>query len=556
MNKQFVFKSLVLIGLSMIGFDLHAQQKGEVQDQEFIIRKDRVLTLPVQPRSFERIPVLPTPKSNANFNYRVEPFFLPLPPLEIKPEAATKNFPRNLEELYPGFAKLGYGNYSSPLLQLRYNIWEDGDYNIGAKVSHEGFYTGPVGGKNSAENHTHFGLDGTLFKDYFSLYGNVDYHRDEFNFYGYDPNNALLSDYVTSNNVLNSFNIKAGISNLEKMSDLNYDANLKIRLFNDRFSAVENEVGLNGKFDFWFSESLKTEVLGNLSLTTPSDTTYRDINRNYFGIRPAVVYRKSGLYLKAGANIIFENDVTDNKKSDFHVFPSIDASYMLSDEFGLYAGFEGDVQRKTYYDFVNENPFLGPSDALLNTIQNYLAKAGVKGSVNGEFNYEVGVAYGQFANMHYYNTNATDTLRFNLLYDSNTRVLNYHAKVNWEYQDWYKLSGGVNYYQYSLTDLEAAFHRPEWEITLGNTIKPLPKLLIQANAHLLGGIVVSEPNPILDQTRTLPVILDLQLKADYKITERFSVFAVGNNLLNQSNQRFLNYPVRGIQGVGGLTVKF
>jgi hypothetical protein len=70
----------------------------------------------------------------------------------------------------------------------------------------------------------------------------------------------------------------------------------------------------------------------------------------------------------------------------------------------------------------------------------------------------------------------------------------------------------------------------------------------------MGGIVGF--NQQSDQTQILPAILDIQLKADYQITERISAFAIGNNLLNRNNQRFLNYPVRGIQGIVGATIKF
>ncbi|AFL85541.1 hypothetical protein Belba_3024 [Belliella baltica DSM 15883] len=553
-NKKLIFRYLSILTCFGLGVEAFGQQRGEVQNQEFVIRKDRVLTVPTQPRNFERIPVLPTPKSTANFNYLVKPFFLSLPPLEIAPEASQKQFTRNREELYPGFVRLGFGNYTSPLIEARYNLWEDGDYNIGAKVKHEGFYTGPVGADNSAETHTSVGLDGTLFKDYFELYGHVDYSRDMYNFYGYDPENILLEDFVTSQNIFNTFKMKAGISNLEKMSDLNYDANLNVRLFGDSFMAVENEIALKGKVDFWFNEKLRAAVDANLSLTTPADEFYRDINRNYFKLNPFVEYRKEGLGVKAGANIIFENDITTNKKSDFHVYPDIQASYMLDDAFGIYAGFEGDVLRKTYYDFVMENQLLGPSDQLLNTIQNFIASVGIKGTVNGEFTYEAGVNVGKFANMYFFNNSLTDSLKFNLIYDTDTRLINYTAKAAWEYQDWYKLNASINYYQYTLNDLAAAFHRPEWELNLGNIFKPTEKLLIHANLNAMGGIIAF--NQGLDTSEVLPTILDLHLKVDYKITDQFSVFAVGNNLLNQKNQRFLNYPVRGIQGIGGLTFKF
>ena len=553
-NKQLIFKFIFILICTGITFYSFGQQRGEVQDQEFIIKKDRVLTLPLQPRNFERIPVLPTPKSTTNFNYLVTPFFFTLPPLEILPEASQKQFPVNRVQHYPGFLKLGFGNYTSPIVEARYNLWEEGDYTIGAKVKHEGFYTGPIGAENSAETHTLIGLDGTLFKDYFQLYGHMDYSRAMYNFYGYDPYNPLLEDYTTSHNIFNTFKLRGGISNLEKMSDLNYDANLYVRFFGDSFMAVENELGINGKVDFWFNEKLRTAVDAKLSLTSPADVFYDDISRNLFSLNPFVEYRKEGLRIKAGANLIFENDITTNKKSDFHVYPDIQASYMLDAAFGFYTGFEGDVLRKTYHDFLMENQFLGPSNQLLNRIQNFVAKVGLKGTLNGELTYEAGVNIGKFSNMHFFNSSPADSLKFNLVYDSETRLINYSASVGWDYQDWYKLNASINYYQYTLNELAAAFHRPEWELNLGNTFKPMEKMLVHANLIAMGGIVAF--NSGLDTTQVLPTILDLHLKIDYKITDQFSVFAVGNNLFNQTNQRFLNYPVRGIQGIGGLTFKF
>lgn len=554
MNKQAIFRYIIIIISTGLTLDSYAQQRGEVQDQEFVIRKDRVLTLPVQPRNFERIPVLSAPKSTTNFDYLVKPFFISLPPLEIATEASQKQFSKSKDVLFPGFVRLGFGNYTAPLVEARYNIWDTGDYVIGAKVKHEGFYTGPIGGKNSAETHSLVGLDATLYKEYFQLYGFVDYNRDLYNFYGYDPINLNLQEFNTSQNILNTFKIKAGISNLEKMSDLNYDVNFNVRFFEDSFKAKENELGINTKVDFRFDEKVRAEINADLSLTTPSDVFYSDTDRHYLRINPFVEYKNKGLRIKTGANIIFENDIIADKNSDFQVYPDIQASYMMDDAFGIYAGFEGDVLRKTYYDFVLENQFLGPSDRLLNTIQNFKAKVGLKGTVNGELTYEAGVNIGRYTNMHFFNSSPTDSLKFNIAYDSDTRLINYVAIVGWEYQDWYKLNASANYYQYTLNDLAAAFHRPKWELNLSNTFKPSEKLLLHANLNTMGGIVVL--NPRLDATELLSPILDLHFKIDYKITDQFSVFAIGNNLLNQSNQRFLNYTVRGIQGIGGLTFKF
>jgi hypothetical protein len=546
-------------------FQVSAQQAGEVKDQEFVIRKDRVLTLPTQPRKFERTPVLPVPKSDGRFDYTVNPYFLSLAPEVMQPEAAQKQWPRKRQDLYPGFARLGFGNYSSPLFEGRFNNWEEGDYNYGVKVKHEGFYTGPVEGRNSAENFTDVGLNGTLFRDFFQVYGGVDYYRHKFNFYGYDFENPALENFIPNQNILNTFKLHAGIQDLDRMEGFNYDVNLGMRAFNDRYEAAETELALKIKSGFWFEDYLKTAIDLDLSLTRPRDEFYSDISRNYFKVNPYVAYQNEALKVRAGANVVFENDVTQNKTSDFQVFPQVIGEYMIQDEFGVYAGFEGDVHRKTYQDFVLENPFLGPSERLLNTIQNYEVKAGVKGVLNQELTYELGFGYGRFRNMHFFANSGIDSTRFNIFYDDDTRVLNYQAKVGWEYEGWYRLLAKANYFFYNTSTLEAAFQRPEWELSLNNNFILDEKWLIQFNANVMGGIVAGIFDPLrpeaeLESTafrsEVLPVIIDLQLKADYQINDQFSVFAVGNNLLNRKNQRFLNYPVRGIQGIVGLTYKF
>ncbi|WP_232826761.1 TonB-dependent receptor [Cognataquiflexum aquatile] len=553
-QKAFIFAVLgllILVGVPKLAF---GQEKGEVKDQEFIIRKDRVLTLPVQPRRFERVPALPSSKGNSSFEYDVKQYFLTLPPVGIKAEASQKNFPKVTEEKYPGFARIGYGNYGSPLLEGRYNIWEDENYNIGAKLKHQSFAKGPVDGRNSGESFTNFGLDGTYFMDVFQFYGGIKYDRHKFNFYGYDPENLNLVDFVPSQNILNTFRIFGGIQDIDKMEGVNYNARLGIRAFNDNFLASENEVSIIANSSYWYNDNLNGAIDFNWSHTTPKDEFYGDINRNYFKTKPYLGYQDEALNISVGVNIVFENDVTLNKKSDFHVFPALKGEYMLSKEIGIYGAFEGDVLRKTYYDFVMENQFLGPSAQLLNTIQNYKTGAGIKGTLLQGLTYEAGFNVGKYRNMHFFANSQSDSLRFNLLFDENTRVLNYTAKIGWEYEGWYKMTATADYFNYSLSNLGAAYQRPEWEFALNNQFNPAEKWLIYFNAHLMGGIVGF--NQQSDLTVVLPAILDLQLKADYQITEKISAFVIGKNLLNRNNQRFLNYPVRGIQGIVGATIKF
>lgn len=556
MKITVTYRLLALTFLGLLGaFNYsQAQQAGEVKDQEFIIRKDRVLTLPTKPRRFEKLPTLPTPSSNSNFTFEPRNYVVQTEASDITATPAQKQFPKKREELFPGFARLGYGNYSAPIIEGRYNLWEDGDYNVGAHLKHEGFYTGPIGGRNSGENFTNFAANGNLFKDFFQLYGGLSYDRHKLNFYGYDPENPLLENFIPGQNTLQTFKLNAGISDLDKLQGLNYDAKVGLRGFNDQYVASENEVFVGIHTDYWLNEKMSSSIDLDLSLTRPQDVNYSDISRNYFSIRPMFEYRDEQLEIKVGANIVVENDITTNKRSDFHVYPNVYAGYQLQDEVGVFVSFAGDVHRKTYLDFVQENPFLGPSSSLLNTVQRYKVTAGAKGTLIETLTYEAGVSYGRFRNMHFFNNSVSDSLRFEILFDGETQVLNYFAKVGYKKSEWYFGSFGVDYFQYTTSELQGALHRPSVELKWNNNIRPTEKWLLQFNLMAMGGIQVFETAS--ENLTTLPTILDLQLKADYKITERISAFAVGNNLLNKTNQRFLNYPVRGIQGILGATVRF
>ena len=55
---------------------------------------------------------------------------------------------------------------------------------------------------------------------------------------------------------------------------------------------------------------------------------------------------------------------------------------------------------------------------------------------------------------------------------------------------------------------------------------------------------------------SLPSYLDVNLNADYKINKNFTVFVMGNNLLNKKYEHYLGYKVLGAQVLGGLRIAF
>ncbi|MBR9774399.1 MAG: TonB-dependent receptor [Cytophagales bacterium] len=529
-------------------------QRGEIRDTEFIIRKDRVLSLPRQSRVFEKSPSLPQVSTSIDYTYQVKNFAATLAPVDVSFKPYQKPFPRADNDQTQAIVKLGFGNYSSPLIQADYHSLDNDDYTYGAHIKHQGFYTGPVDGENSAEDHTDILLNGSLYRDDFEIFGRLGYERDMHHFYGYtpDPETDVMQDSIRQ--VFGTFKMMAGLRRVDKAEPFDYEANLALRLCNDRFEAKESEVLIRANAGFRANDFLKGGINSLLAFTSPQDIYYEDIKRNYFKLQPYVQYTKESFKIKVGANVIQENDIVPNKTEDFHIFPILKMSYHVLPELGIYGAYEGDVIRNTYYDFIQENPFLGPSENLKNTIQNFQIDAGISGKANDQVNYKIGFKYGDFTNMHFYGNNEMDSTRFQLIYDNNSKVLEYHASIDYIFDEWYQLDASAHYYHYTLDEISFAWQRPEWELKINNTFTPDDKWLVHANVNAMGGI--NAINLMSDNERILGTLVDLHLGADYAFTNRFSAFAYGNNLLNQKYQRFSNYPVRGIQLIGGVSFKF
>ncbi|MBN3519396.1 TonB-dependent receptor [Algoriphagus lutimaris] len=544
------------------------QSRGEVTDQEFIIRKDRVLTVPVQPRVYEKLPVLPQPKGLADFNYRVNRYPLTLEPLVLETTPIQKPFRAPQLDLYPGFLRVGYGNFASPLLEARYMGTEVDVLNFSLNLGHQSFGKGPVQGEESSEAHTNFGGDISYFADVFELFGGIDWNQDRYSFYGVDPVNFENPEFEIPDNVFTSFSVKAGIRDIEKVGPFSYEVQASYRNFNDSYMARESEIGVSGLGEFRPSEDWKGQVGISYYTTNPEDLDYAK-TRTYLGIRPEVQYTTGEFRISAGLNIISENDSIEDKSSDFRIFPNLKASYQFAEEFGFFGEFSGDVKRNTYFSFVNENPYLGPSEQLLNTIQNYKVEGGIEGQFQEAFHYRAAINVSRYNNLSFFVNNytnnlvTTDSSRFSLVYDDKSTVFNINGELGFKFSDVYSLGSRLDLYQYDLSTQAEAWHLPTWELRVNNQVTPIEGLLVQANLNFMGGLkargndlsdIMGEYGPY--EVVKLKTIADLQLKADYQITNRFAVFAEGNNILNGKNTRWLNYPVRGIQLIGGVSMKF
>lgn len=329
------------IGLTSGWAMSQTQQKGAVTDQEFVIRKDRVLTVPVQPRMYEKLPVLPKPTGLNEYNYLVTSYPLNLKPLELKAEPSQKVYSPERLDLYQGYIKAGYGNFASPLLEARYMGTDIADFNYSLQLNHQSFGKGPVLAEESKEAHTNLGFDGSYFTDQVEIFGGLSWNQDSYQFYGLDPRYVADDTEVVGGfegNVLQAIEAKVGIREIEKVGPFSYEGQLSFRNFTDSYMVKENQFGAEASGTFRPTEDWVGKVGLSYFSTSPEDMNY-SLNRTYFAIRPTISYHYEGFNFTAGLNLVSENDSLEDKSSDFHVFPVLKANYQFAEEFGFFAEF-------------------------------------------------------------------------------------------------------------------------------------------------------------------------------------------------------------------------
>ena len=541
--------------------------RGGLQDQVFVIQKDREIRLPKQIRSFEKMPALPQPKALGTLSFPVMPFFLPVPASEIQAKPATKEWNVPKLDLYPGWVRVGYGNFLSPLIEGRYLSTQSADLQYATKFHHQSFGKGPVSWmeEESKESHTELAGDVSYFLDESELYSSLNLKRDAYTFYGRDlgfvipPNWDFASPYLVQNKQLHGdFNL--GIRDLDKVGRIGYAGEVVLAGFRDSYAVREQELGFVGEGEFRPSKEI-TANLGLSYFTTATEDLRYDLNRNYFSLRPEGQYTFGDFQFRAGVILVSENDSVAERKPGIRLFPVLKTTYQVSEKLQVNAAISGDVQRNTYRSFVQENPFLGPSDQLLNTVTKLSFAAGVEGIVSDKLVYRAGIELRRQSNLHFFVNSYADTSRFELVYDQKATVFQFNSRVELSISEKYTLGTQFDFFQYNLSNQQVAWHRPTWILQMNQRYAPIKKLSLQANLQVMGGLQARElgaidTNPVKAEVVKLPALVDLQFKTDYAVSSRLSIFAEGNNLLNKRNIRWMNYPVRGIQGLGGLSFKF
>ncbi|WP_242918725.1 hypothetical protein [Pontibacter liquoris] len=528
---------------------------AKLEDAEVVVEKNRVIELPQAARNFEKFHINPPEAGPRSVTYRYNDYRLTQQEIDLQMKVLTIK-QDELTKLYGNYLKAGLGNYGTLYLKGYFHNKRSKVADFGADVSHIASARGPVDKSNSAVANSAIGLHGERYLQGLTVGGKLNYGRDKYNFYGYDQDVEREVDKDTIRQVFNRFAAEAFLHNKTSGAPFLFKGDIRFNYLNERYNMSESNVAVGVRSDYTIDESSVFKIDADLSMVAHKDSA--TATRTFFKVNPTYERQLNAIRLSIGANLAYTGDEVNDAKN-LNIYPMVRISAEpIKGNLLVYGGLGGDLQRVTLYQLTQENPWLAPNVQVADINKGLEVYGGFDANIYNYVHLVGRVAYQNYRNLYFYNNSRADSSKFELVYDDGvTNVLNFFADASFNYSDEIRLGLKVDYNKYNTASLEKAFHRPEMAASVYGTYNFFDKILFNSELYYIGSsfgkIYRPDGTSVLRET---DAIVDLNLKGDYKFTNNFTIFVMANNLFGNKYERFVNYPGKSINLIGGITYSF
>ncbi len=495
----------------------------------------------------------------------------PLQPLKISQETEIdfneiitfnrltfKEIPNQLAPTIPkkvlgNYIKAGFGNYITPYFEGFYSTDLNKKNRYGIFAHHFSSMKGVVDGTNSGYGNTNVLLFSEHTKEKVTFASSINYNLERVHYFGYNqnietPNKKDIQQ--TYQRIETKIDINSrpqkdefGDSNNDK---LGYKISLGFNYFDAKNDINEWQIPLLGEIYYSVSEKSKVKINTEFHQTQQNNNFINETkNRSLINIEPSYNFSIENLTLNIGAGIAYSSDslLQNTTKSNLFLYPMIDFSYQLSrDKLWILGEIKGGVKPQFLRTLTVQNPFLASLQPLSHTFSQIDATLIFQAKINKNLKAGAQIGFAVYENMPFFVPSLTDSSQFGLVYDK-VNILRLGASSSYQKNN-FKARLSINYFDYSLTGLEIAHHRPDFQTRLSVGYTFVEKLKTELTFQQLFGIKTQNP---ISQTRyNLKAINKLSVLMTYKFTDQISMFINGYNLLGESYERFVYYPNNGI----------
>ncbi len=493
--------------------------------------------------------------------------------------AAAQATGDSLRHSFKNYALLSYGNFNTingeigVFSPIKNNIYVGG---VASHLSTSGGIKNVLPKNNSSKTSLLLRL-GEQNEDY---NWNLDFdakHRFQ-NWYG-------LPEYVSNYTTEDLSNLDAGHSYTDIGFGGTFENHLgwfekidtKINYFQDNFDSKETHFYAIPKFNVSIGDyTIGMRLIADYVNTQFGVSSIQNIHHyKYFNAiaEPSVRFYNEAYNLEIGLGVGYRlGTANDQSSNELIYYPKVKANFNLVKDIAIaYLGIDGGYNQNTYSKLSKENPFVNPGFELRPTWTRFDIFAGMKGKLYHNASYNVRVNFKNESNKNLFVINpilTTTTDRnvyqygntFDVLYD-NLYTLSGFGALNFDFSDKVTLGVSGEYNLYMPKNLEYVYNMPEAKIGADLHIDFTQKWYAGTKLYYIGQRWERNPQSIIFPFSnftdlSLKSFVDLNIYLGYKPTEKWTVFANGNNLFNQKYMYWHNYRVQGIQVNVGAMYKF
>ena len=541
------FKISVLFCL-LLGASLYAQDDSGLDTEDITVVKDYEARIADAQKINVNPGISAVELPQQELSYAVPSRLLELnyPPHTIKPYSIPKVKPRLYNH---SFIKLGFGTQYSPLAEIVYINKEAEDLEFGASFKHLSSYGQKIENQRFRDNSV--GLFAKYDLKKVQVAASFDFKQDVDYFYGYNQ----LDTSFESSSIKHRVREMGGDIRIQNsiLGKNNFDHKQVVSssFANDNFKV--NEWYLNYKADFTKVNKNKHFFNINadfdLSNYTPSAPGRGDLEREVFQFGGSYTFNNDDWKLTAGITTAI-GDINDDQQ--FNIYPKLYTEKSLFKNYLIfYSGWSRRLQKNTYLNFAQENPFIN-YDIMLENSRVEDRMAGFKGAA-GQFTYNARFSNKVVKQMPLFVNDSIDMKRFDVVYDKNTTVININVEAGY---DWNKKLRSLLVFDFMLYELDSqakAWHLPMLSTNFSTSYLLKEKLLINAEVFGVAGAFARDEN---GDTEKIKGMADINLGANYQFTKYLSFFAQLNNLANFKYQKWYNYPTFGFNAMVGVQFRY
>lgn len=443
------------------------------------------------------------------------------------------------------YVKAGFGSYTTPYFEGALGFG-DGKETL-LKIYAD--YTSSRGKiKYQDFSNLHVKADGSLFTGNNEAYASLGISTGEYYQYGYDHDqfNYPKEDLRRSFRVMGA---GIGFRNVEANDlGINYDPHIQLYAFTRENKADESTLIANLPAEKTVGDHVKVKlaVLANVSGYKENASNLK-IDNTIFQVSPSLAYTSELFDINAGITPSWNN-------GESALLPNIYGEVKLQQNLlSVQGGWVGRYIANSYRTLSQRNPYMADPVFLKNTkeIQYY---GGIKASIGGHFNFNAKAAFLMYENMPLFVNDNFDQRKFLLLNERHLNAFQIHGDMNYINQDKFSITAGLDLNSFSgLKDNSHAWGMYPLKLNGSFRWHAFEQLLIKGDIVAFSGAKALMPG---GGSKNLKGGTDLSAGAEFKINKMFSAWLDINNLLDSKYEYWNNYPVYGLQVIGGVIVRF